>query len=444
MPGTALAQETTPLDDVVDTLEQMANSAGVAPAAPAPSAPVPGAVPAAPEVPALPLDSDDDTGSHETPNPEFPDHGSGYVGDLHLNDEDILDLTQYDATVEDDGSTHSDVRVLGLFGDEIVGSGSSSDGTTESHENPAEGLCQGSGGALCLSLLYHDTIATVDDEGSIAGARGGVLSLCLLGEDENVTTTYECKGLLGAGAAEGEGTAVRDGKTGHTWADSVNDLLKACIAEGWGDDFTCDGLLGVSVLHANTNAESETPENTSRASWLIGLDSGGEALLRVEDPAGLELVDCANVALLCLYLNQGETFIFDNPAGGSAAQEALHLDLLQGTPLDILVILGQSESIAHLESPEGCEPGEKGPCPVKKPECSDKVDNDGDGKVDFPADPECVDANDDSEADGKKGGAGLAETGADVAPLLAGAFLLIGMGALTVAATRRRVGKHNI
>jgi hypothetical protein len=448
LPGTALAEETTPLDDVIETLEGLADSVGVAPAAPAVPA-VPGEVPAAPEdMPQLPLDSDDDSEGHETPDPEFPDHGSGYVGDVDLGEQDILDLVEYDATVEDDGTTHSDANVLGLLGDSIVGSSSSSDGTTESHENPTEGLCEATGGVLCLSLLYHDTVSVVDDEGSLAGARGGVLSLCLLGDDATVTTTYECKGVVGAGAAEGEGAAERDGKTGHTSAYSDNELVKACITEGW-DGFTCKGILGASVLHADSNSESVTPD-TARDSWLIGLDSGGEALLRIEDPIGLALPPgCGDVALLCLFLNQGESFIFDNPQGAGSAQEALHLDLLQGTPLDILVVLGQAESIAHLESPEGCEPGEKGPCPPKKPECSDGIDNDGDGKIDAD-DPGCYDENgkynpdDDDESDGgkKDDGGGLAKTGADVAPLLAGAFLLIGLGALTVAATRRRVGKH--
>ena len=34
------------------------------------------------------------------------------------------------------------------------------------------------------------------------------------------------------------------------------------------------------------------------------------------------------------------------------------------------------------------------------PQCSDGIDNDGDGKIDFPADPGCTDASDDDEADG--------------------------------------------
>lgn len=38
------------------------------------------------------------------------------------------------------------------------------------------------------------------------------------------------------------------------------------------------------------------------------------------------------------------------------------------------------------------------------PQCSDGIDNDNDGKIDFPADASCTDANDDSEADPSSGG----------------------------------------
>lgn len=465
VPGTALAQD-TPGGDVVDTLEQMAGSVAGTPApAAVPGVPeVPGVpgVPGAPEVPGVPglpgvpevpgvpglPGSDDDGTGHETEDPEFPDHGSGFVGDLNLNEEDILDLTRYDATVEDDGSTHSDATVLGLLGNELVGSEAASDGVTEAGDNLTEGIGEATGGALSLSLLYHDTVAMVDDESSSAGARGGVLGLCLLGNEPSVTSS-ECEGLLGAGAAEGLGVAERDTKTGHTDAASFNELVQACLGGTRTDDFACEGLLGAQVLHSDSASDSRGPD-TDRNSWLIGLDSGGNSVLKIEDPLELAVPpECGEPALVCLFLNQGESFIFGNGAG--SVQEALHLDLLNGTPIDILLELGKAESIAHLESPDGCNPGEKGPCPTDKPECSDGIDNDGDGKIDYPADPECDNAQDDSESD-KKGDAGdgagdngdLADTGADIAPLLAGAFLLIGMGALTVAATRRRIGKHTI
>ncbi len=40
------------------------------------------------------------------------------------------------------------------------------------------------------------------------------------------------------------------------------------------------------------------------------------------------------------------------------------------------------------------------------PECSDSADNDGDGKIDFPDDPECLSPQDDREAGGSGGGGG--------------------------------------
>jgi hypothetical protein len=80
------------------------------------------------------------------------------------------------------------------------------------------------------------------------------------------------------------------------------------------------------------------------------------------------------------------------------------------------------------------------------PECSDKVDNDGDGKIDFGNDPGCSSATDDSEADGSGNlGAAAAKklpfTGTDVVGLgLAGALLLAAGLALRGPTRRRELG----
>ncbi len=68
------------------------------------------------------------------------------------------------------------------------------------------------------------------------------------------------------------------------------------------------------------------------------------------------------------------------------------------------------------------------------PECSDGIDNDGDGLIDFPNDPGCTDAQDDSELDGARV---LPRTGGDASstgPLAIGLLAAV-MGAL---ALRRR------
>jgi hypothetical protein len=66
------------------------------------------------------------------------------------------------------------------------------------------------------------------------------------------------------------------------------------------------------------------------------------------------------------------------------------------------------------------------------PQCSDGVDNDGDGKVDFPDDPQCSSESDATEAD-----EALATTGVDVL-----AFFLIGALALGVGIPLREAASR--
>ena len=75
-------------------------------------------------------------------------------------------------------------------------------------------------------------------------------------------------------------------------------------------------------------------------------------------------------------------------------------------------------------------------------ECSDGVDNDGDGKIDFGNDPGCASADDDSEDDAVSlGGKELPFTGTDVVVLgLAGLLLLASGIALRGPSRRRELG----
>ena len=466
LPGAASAQ-------VVTTVQQFTGAAGD-PAVPG----VPGDTPPAPVLPVAPdlnqipggpggielpklggngdprptgADGDDDVvhrddtpDSKHLEDPRPPDHASGAVGDIDLLKEHLLEITKYDATIEDNGETHADSTVLGLGGDSIVGSSASSKDNNKDGENLTSGVCEGLGGVICLSLLYHDVVAEEDGDSSLAAARGGVLALCLGGGDgEDVTASYECDGLLSLGVAEGLGIAERDKKAGHTTAESANELLNLCIGKRESLTDSCDGL-GLQAVHSDSDSESKKPD-TRRGSYLLGIDSDGESSYLLDEPEAITLLDdCGDSAILCLFLNQGKSVIFKNPQGAGSVQEMLRLDVLNRT---LLVVLGQAETLAHET---------KGRDHHKKPECSDGIDNDGDHRIDFPDDKGCESPEDNSEA-GEKGdehgdngggdkgdGGGLADTGADVMPLLAGGFLLTGMGALTVAATRRRAGKHTL
>ncbi len=362
---------------------------------------------------------DDTSGSHEIDDPEPPDHASGAVARIDLLRSHLLDITKYNGTIEDNGDAHSDSTVLGLGGSRIIGSSASSkDHNREGDNGDALKLCSATSGVLCLSLLYHNAVATEDHDSSLAAARGGVAALCLGGHDKDTTASYECKGILSLGVAEGLGIAERDKEHGHTKADSANELLNLCL--GKRDKLTtpCEGL-GVEAVHADSKSRSEKPE-TERHSFLLGIDSNGKSTFLGDQDTSLGLPsDCGDSALLCLLLNQGRSVIFHNPKGAGSAVEALRLDVLNRT---LLVVLGQAETLAH-ETNEN-DHHNKGEDHGNKGEDHGNGENKGENQA------------------GQ--GPELAQTGADVAGLLAGGFLLTGLGALTVAGTRRRVGKHTV
>jgi hypothetical protein len=385
----------------------------------------------------------DDVHRDDTPNsdaiddPRPPDHASGEVGKVDLLKSRLLDITRYDATIEDNGQSHADSTVLGLGGSRLVGSSADSRDHNRSGDNgDALKLCGTTGGLLCLSLLYHNTVATEDHDNSLAAARGGVAALCLGSKgkdrrDHDVTASYECNGILSLGVAEGLGIAERDKAAGHTKADSANELLNLCI--GKRDKLTtpCEGL-GLEAVHSDSKSRSDKPD-TERHSFLLGIDSNGHSSYLLDAPFGLALPDhCGDSALLCLLLNQGKSVIFHNPKGAGSAQEALRLDVLNRV---LLVVLGQSETLAH-ETNEGNNDHHN-----KGEHCDDhgnKSEEHGE---------HCEDHGNKGEEQGKgenEKGPELAQTGADVAGLLAGGFLLTGLGALTVAGTRRRAGRHTV
>ncbi len=76
-------------------------------------------------------------------------------------------------------------------------------------------------------------------------------------------------------------------------------------------------------------------------------------------------------------------------------------------------------------------------------ECSDGIDNDGDGRIDFPDDPQCESASDDSEADGAGGGR-LAFTGTNLLLtfLVGSLVLLAGLRLRSLAGRRGSRGRR--
>ena len=112
------------------------------------------------------------------------------------------------------------------------------------------------------------------------------------------------------------------------------------------------------------------------------------------------------------------TITWNNQPGptGSSLSTVASWSANRYVSFDVTAAVSGSGTVSFvLRHPSGCTPtgdnafqsreGAKKPqlvvdtAPGPAPQCSDAIDNDGDGQTDFPADPGCVDANDNDETD---------------------------------------------
>ncbi len=175
----------------------------------------------------------------------------------------------------------------------------------------------------------------------------------------------------------------------------------------------------------------------SASSEIINLNIGGEDV-PLNEPLE-QVIDGLNDVLDQTGLNQVVDIERNvvTPTADGIAVDALVVTVLAaaGDEPGAQVRLGHAEVDAAA-------------CGGALPECSDSVDNDGDDLVDFPADPGCDSAEDDSEIDEVVTAApdaptpqpaqpSLPRTGAD-ASTMAGVAGAMALGALTLAFLRRR------
>lgn len=396
-PAGAAAAEDDPLRDLLGSVTE---------------APDNGAAVTTPSSPPPAPSSDDDLAGHETEDPAPPDHGGATIVDTDLAGEDVATVGDNTATVEDDDSTSADSTLVAIGGEEVMGTHADSGGQNESHfGDPLAPLCEGSEGQVCLRILYADAWATDDGSTSSSRSQSGVADVCLGGDD--AAQDAECSGPVAAGAATSEAEAERDQESGRTTAGSKSSAADVCVER---DPVTDACAVGVGVLHSSGSSDSGGANaSADRESYLLRLDLGGEEQGRAGDPAALALPpECPDGAsLLCLFLNQGETYVGDGIAGH--AQEALHVDVLPGN-LDLLIELSRTESLVHNDGGESADDsGRNRAAPVQ-------------GAAGSPAAP--------GDVAGVSGV--LPNTGGVWSGLLALAFAGIGIGSLLMA--RRRVG----
>jgi len=235
------------------------------------------------------------------------------------------------------------------------------------------------------------------------------------------------KPTVGAGVSENHSSITQDNTNGNTTADQATDVADVCVGPTGEDPITgtCSGL-GASALHSESHSEANSDtENgsTERSSYLLAVELGGAPLFQISDPTPIALPPgCPEGAsLLCVYLNQGESFVYSGGAGSH--QEGLHLSVLRA------IVGGEDLALGHVADAEtlventgpACPPGATRADCVQTPLCPPGQHRDASGN--------CVD---------DQGPRGLADTGLDTLVAVAIALALMIMGANLVAWDRRR------
>ena len=277
-----------------------------------------------------------------------------------------------------DGRYHGHITILGLFGNELGGvdtaEGETKNGPLQPlQEGVLDPLCTASGNQICLSVLTANSATTpTGSTNDFAVARAGVLG-------------------LGVGAAESGGTISQtpDCQTSAGGARTANVTASGAVA-----------AAAANSAATSTSCRGQAPQ-ISRTSQVIQLGAAGLPL-----PAA----GCANdtpdttveIPLVATIVCNA-----DEVAGAAVVREALDVFVLN-TGTNSLVKETTAASEAVSVAPAGPE--------TAGPQCSDGVDNDGDGVIDA-ADPGChtdgnpnnpasYDPTDNSEADARTGGAG--------------------------------------
>ncbi|MGH8965647.1 MAG: LPXTG cell wall anchor domain-containing protein, partial [Actinomycetes bacterium] len=226
-----------------------------------------------------------------------------------------------------------------------------------------------------------------------------------------------------AGVSRSDAQSERDQRSGQTTASSESDLANACVQP---DPVTGACAVGGDAVHSEGLSDSgNSPGSASRDSYVASLDLGNEEQGRIEDPQTIAAPpDCpAGASLLCVFLNQGETYVGDGIAGH--AQEALGVTGLPGI-LDVNVELGRTDTLVHND---GGEPAPPGTAPGPGPAAPGGPGFGGPGAPGGSVGGDPV---------GSSAGV-LPNTGGVWSGLLAIALFMIGAGAFFVAYSRRQV-----
>jgi LPXTG-motif cell wall-anchored protein len=248
------------------------------------------------------------------------------------------------------GTYHGHITILALFGNELGGVDSVEGETKNGPLQPLQTgvldpLCTSTGNQICLSVLTADSTTTA------TGSR-------------NDFAILRAKALgLGVGAAE-SGGALGETKDCQT---AVGGARTANVATTGGP------VAGVANSATTSQSCRKQAPTTSSASQVIELGGKGIALPAAGCADGTPdtVVDIPLLARIVCNA--------DEVAGAAAVREALDVFVLNAGATSLL-----KETTAATEGTTVAPTGGE----TTGPECSDGIDNDGDGLIDA-ADPDC-------------------------------------------------------
>ncbi len=285
------------------------------------------------------------------------------------------------------GAYHGHITILTLLGQEVAGVDTAQGETKNGPLQPIQAgildpLCANSSQQVCLAVLTaNSTTSAAGSDNDFAVARASVLG-------------------LGVGAAESHGTITEDAACQtSTGSSRVADVR----APGGG------AVADVSAATTQSKSCNNAPLQVTNTSQVIGL-AGAQVPL----PAA----GCANgtpdtltgiPAILPIVCNA------EDIAGAAAVREALDVYVLQSGSTSLTKVTTASSEAISEAPPVARETG--------GPQCSDTIDNDGDGVIDA-ADPGChsdndatnsqsYNPNDDDETDRRSGGGNTTGSGGE-------------------------------
>ena len=414
-----------------------------------------------------------------TPNPERP-----YTVDSSGNaaDEDVI-VGRSRGEQRADGTYHGHITVASAFGNEIIGRDTLPGqriGTADDPEGVADdlldGLCTSTGICLAVAEVYSETTDTGSfntfslARAALGGAAGvPALSVEAARSEGHITSDGTCQTSRGSSQVLDvtAGTAVAD--VAQSTSDSQACRGVAPTQRNTSSVINLGGSTGGLVpvpVPVDAGCLGGAPDTETGLPLLLPIvcnadDSSATGGTQATAPANRTLAYGVRHALDVYVLATGTTALAQvstaqseslavSPAEAATTPTTTTPTATTPTattptattpttpaPTDDTGTAGEDDAGAGDDADnEGA--GDDGGAGDGTPECSDGVDNDGDGKIDFGSDPDCTSAADDSEAGNVSlAGNQLPFTGTDVVVLgLAGSILLA--AGLTLRGPARR------